>query len=146
MTENIIINILTLLAGGGLGWLINWRANKRKANGEAIQTEAEAMKSAQDFYQQALKDQQDYITQLTDVRDHLIGDRDEMREEREEIRKENVELRKRLNDMDKKMRQLEEEVQRNRQMGNAMRVWLCGRVGCSKRIQADFGNNDSSEQ
>lgn len=139
MTYDILTNILTLLFGGGIGWLINWRANKRKANGEAAQTEAEAMKSVQDVYQQALADQQTYIDKLKETRDRLI-------DRSAEVLKENEELRKRMNAMDGKLSQLQEEVSRNRQLASAMRVWLCGRVGCTKRIQADFGSSsDSSE-
>ena len=104
MTE-IIIALIGALAGGGLTGVFAWRAVRRKAEGEATQTEADAMKSVQDVYQQALEDQQKYISQLRDTRDHLVTDREEMR-------RENNELRKRLNDMDNKVRQLEHDVAR----------------------------------
>ena len=129
--QDIIINIITLFCGGGLGWLLNWRANRRKANGEATQTEADAMKSVQDVYQQTLADQQTYIDKLKVSRDHLISTNTDLRTE-------NDDLRKRINEVDEKMRQLEDEVARNRQMMAATRMWMCGRMNCQQRITADI--------
>lgn len=137
MFESIIIALLSALTGGGLTGIFYWRANRRKANGEATQTEADAMKSVQDVYQQTLADQQTYISQLRDTRDHLINDRDEMR-------RENNELRKRLNDMDEKVRQLERDVARNGRMVAALRPFLCGRLECPNRTAVDLGHTDES--
>jgi len=134
MTE-IVIALISALTGGGLTGLFYWRANRRKANGEATQTEADAMKSVQDVYQQALADQQAYISQLRDTRDHLVNDREEMR-------RENNELRKRLNDMDEKMRQLERDVARNARMVKQLTPFLCGRLGCPSRTNVDLGSSD----
>lgn len=132
MTE-IIIALLGALTGGGLTGLFYWRENRRKANGEATQTEADAMKSVQDVYQQALADQQTYINQLRETRDHLVADREEMR-------RENNELRQRLNEMDEKVRQLEHDVARNGRMMAALRPFLCGRLDCPSRTAVDLGN------
>ena len=138
MTE-IIIALIGALAGGGLTGVFAWRAVRRKAEGEATQTEADAMKSVQDVYQQALEDQQKYISQLRDTRDHLVTDREEMR-------RENNELRKRLNDMDNKVRQLEHDVARNGRIVQTLRPFLCGRVGCKNRISVDLGSSDEGVQ
>ena len=132
MTSEIITVIISAMCGGGLGWLINWRANRRKANGEASQTEAEAMKSVQDVYQQALADQQTYIEKLKETRDHLVLDR-------EDLRKENNELRKRLNEMDDKMKKLEDSVAQNARLLESTKMWMCGRIGCQQRIVANLG-------
>lgn len=134
MTE-IIIALLSALTGGGLTRLFYWRANRRKVEGEATQTEADALKSIQDVYQQALEDQQNYIAQLRDTRDHLVIDR-------EDLRKENKELRQRLNEMDAKMQQLENDVAKNARMVAATRLWMCGRMNCQQRIAADLGDGD----
>lgn len=134
MTE-IIIALLSALTGGGLTAIITWRATRRKAEGEAAQTEADAMKSIQDVYQQALEDQQKYIAILQDTRDHLVNDREEMR-------RENMDLRKRLNDMDEKMRQLERDVDNNRKMMASMKHLLCGRLACQQRTNVDISNTD----
>lgn len=135
----LIIAILGALAGGGLTWLFAWRATRRKAEGEAKQTEADAMKSVQDVYQQALADQQAYIEKLRETRDHVVIDREEMR-------KENTELRKRLNDMDDKVHQLEQDVARNGRMVAALRPFLCGRLDCPERTNMDLGNSEELTQ
>lgn len=134
MTE-IIIALLGALTGGGLTGLFAWRANRRKAEGEATQTEAEAMKAVQDVYQQALDDQQKYIDKLKDTRDHLISDLDEMRQE-------NNELRKRMNDVDEKMRKLENNVDRNNRLLAAWRPFLCGQIDCPNRTSVNLSNGD----
>ena len=134
MTE-IFIAIIGALTGGGLTSVFFWRANRRKVEGEAKQTEADAMKSVQDVYQQALADQEKYIEKLRETRDNLILDREEMR-------KENNELRKRLNEMDEKVRQLERAVARNGRMMAALRPFLCGRTDCPKRISVELSVND----
>ena len=138
MTE-ILIALIGALTGGGLTGLFAWQANKRKAEGEATQTEAEAMKSIQDVYQQALDDQQKYISQLRDTRDHLVADREEMR-------RENNELRKRLNDMDEKMRKLERDVDRNGKMMKNLTPFLCGRMPCPRRTGVDLGSSDDDAE
>lgn len=136
MTE-IIIALLGALTGGGLTGVFYWQANRRKAEGEATRTEADAMKSVQDVYQQALADQKAYISQLKDTRDHLVTDREEMR-------RENNELRKRLNNMDEKMRQLERDVDRNSKMVELLQPFLCGLMNCHKRTKVNLGSNDNS--
>lgn len=139
--EEIIKYALTLMCGGGLGWLINWKANRRKANGEAIQVEAEALKQVQDYYQQAISDQQDYITKQAELRNQLIAEYDG-------VRRENGELRKRQDDMDEKIRNLTEEVSQNSMIITKMRPLLCGRIGCQQRIGADLemcGSNCSKK-
>ena len=137
--NEIFIALVSALTGGGLTSILYWRANRRKADGEATQTEADAMKSVQDVYQQALADQQTYISQLRDTRDHLVADREEMR-------RENNELRKRLNEMDEKVRQLEHDVARNGRMMAALRPFLCGRLDCPSRTDVDLGRADESAE
>ena len=138
MTE-IFIALIGALTGGGLTSVFYWRANRRKAEGEAKQTEADAMKSVQDVYQQALADQQKYITQLRETRDNLVADREEMR-------RENNELRKRLNDMDDKVRKLEKEIDRNAKMIISLRPFLCGRLDCHDRISVELSNDENGEE
>ena len=96
------------------------------------------MKSIQDVYQQTLDDQQKYISQLRETRDHLVSDREEMR-------RENDELRKRLNEMDEKVRQLERDVDNNRKMMASMENLLCGRIACKSRTTVDIGNKVETE-
>lgn len=135
MITEIVIALIGALTGGGVTGVFAWRAIRRKAEGEAMQTEADAMKSVQDVYQQALADQERYISKLRETRDNLISDREEMR-------KENNELRKRLNEMDEKVRQLEHDVARNGRMMSALRPFLCGRTDCPNRISVQLSSAD----
>lgn len=134
MTE-IIIALIGALAGGGLTGLFAWRANRRKAEGEATQTEADAMRAVQDVYQQTIADLQRYNSDLRSDRDHL-------REDRNEMRRENEELRKRQNELDEKVRQLEHDVARNGRMVASLRPFLCGRLDCPNRTKVDLGSSD----
>lgn len=134
MTE-IIQVIIGVIAGGGVTSLFAWRANRRKANGEATQTEADAMKSVQDVYQQTIADLQEYNKQLRSDRDHLRQDRNEMR-------RANEELRKRQNELDEKVRQLENDVARNGRILEMLRPFLCGRVNCPNRTMVDLGSSN----
>ena len=133
MTTEIIIALIGILTGGGVTGVVAWRASIRKAEGEATQTEAEAMKSVQDVYQQALTDQQQYIKQLRKDRNQIVSDR-------EEIRRDNDGLRKRLNELDKKIRLLEKNVDRNNKLVTAMRPFLCGRLDCPNRTNVNLGD------
>lgn len=136
---DIIIALLGALTGGGLTGVFYWRANRRKADGEATQTEADAMKTVQEVYKQALTDAQDCISQLRDTRDHLIADRNEMRDE-------NNELRKRLNEMEEKVQQLERDMIRNNRMMASLRPFLCGRINCPDHIEVNLVESDSGEE
>lgn len=134
MTE-ILTALIGVLTGGGVTGIFAWRAMRRKAEGEATQTEAEAMKSVQDVYQQALADQQNYIDKLKETRNQLIDDREEMR-------RENNELRNRLNDMEGKVMELDQKVARNGRMMVALRPFLCGRIDCPSRTVVEIGSNE----
>ena len=137
--SEIIPSLLGMLAGGGLTGLVAWRAYRRKANGEATQTEADAMKSVQDVYQQTIADLKDYNQELRMDRNHL-------RQDRNEIRQENEELRKRQNDIDDKVRKLEREVDWNRHILEKLSPFLCGRLKCLDRTKVDLGNSDGEER
>lgn len=137
MTE-ILIALISALTGGGLTGIFYWRANQRKAIGEAMHTEADAMKSAQEFYQKAMDD-------MTGITDRLRADRDHLREDRNEMREENEKLRKRQNELDEKVRQLEYDVARNGRMVESLRPFLCGRINCPDRTKVDLGSNCGKE-
>jgi DNA repair exonuclease SbcCD ATPase subunit len=81
-----IINILSLIGGGGLGVFFTWRYSRRKAEAEAETAEASAAKEVQDVYQQLIQDiktdrdeQKAYISELKEDRRHLRQDRDDLR-------------------------------------------------------------------
>lgn len=101
---SIINTIVTIFLGGG--WFVYYKANKRKANGEATVSEAEGMLKQQEVYHNQIKEWKETC-------EYIKKDRDELRIENEELRKENRELRKRMGEMENKISELQKEVARN---------------------------------
>lgn len=155
-----IISIVTLIfGGGGIGALITWRYQKKKAKAEAKQAEAEAekakfeamqanamlIKEIQTSYQQMTNDlkanldtqqeyndeQKQYIQELKEDRQHLRQERDEQRLQIERLTRTMNEWK---NDSDKRIRDLQAQVARNGRQIECMRPLLCGREGCAIRI------------
>ena len=87
---SIINTIVTIVLGGG--WFIYYKANKKKANGEATTAEANGWEAQQHVYQHTIED-------LEKSCDFIRQDRDLLRKENEELRKENRELRKEVGDL-----------------------------------------------
>jgi len=155
-----IISIVTLIfGGGGIGALITWRYQKKKAKAEAKQAEAEAekakfeamqanamlIKEIQASYQQMTNDlkanldtqqeyneeQKQYIQELKEDRRHLRQERDEQRLQIERLTRTMNEWK---NDSDKRIRDLQAQVARNGRQIECMRPLLCGREGCAIRV------------
>ncbi len=124
MVQEIIIPVLTLLCGGGFGWLFTMRATRKKAD-------ADAMKAVQEVYQQTIADLQSNITEVR-------RDRDEMREEKKQ-------LQSKLDKLEDDIRDLRNAVARNGRKVDAMRPFLCGKVDCTLRIPV-MGLNGGTEQ
>lgn len=101
---SIIDKIVMLFLGGG--WFIHYRANKKKANGEAAQAEASGWESQQHVYQHTIDD-------LEKTCDFIRKDRDLLRKENEELRRENTALRKRIGELEDKILELQKDVARN---------------------------------
>lgn len=114
---SFINTIVTLFLGGG--WFIYYRANKRKANGEASQAEAEGWKAMQDLYQQTIEDFKVYS--------------EDMRTERGVLKKENMEMRDKYKKLDDEIIQLRRLLSRQGRRIDAMSPLLCSVVGCPKR-------------
>lgn len=155
-----IISIVTLIfGGGGIGALITWRYQKKKAKAEAKQAEAEAekakfeamqanamlIKEIQTSYQQMTNDlkanldtqqeyneeQKQYIQELKEDRQHLRQERDEQRLQIEQLTRTMNEWK---NDSDKRIRDLQAQVALNGRQIECMRPLLCGRDGCAIRV------------
>lgn len=125
--------IIGFISGGGLVAVLTLPSLRRKASGEAAQTEADAFRSLQDVYQQTVTDLNTYIEDIRADRNHLRKDRDEMRAENEE-------LRNRQNEVDERIRQLEDAVADNARKVEAMRPFICAKLDCPMRIQnLEFG-------
>lgn len=100
---SIITTSLTIISSGG--WFIYYNANKKKANGEAIQAEADGWAKQQDVYQQTIED-------LKASCEFIQKDRNLLREENVKLRQENNDLRCKLNEMENKIMSLQREVSR----------------------------------
>lgn len=100
---SIINTIVTIVLGGG--WFIYYKANKKKANGEAAQAEASGWEAQQKVYQHTIED-------LENSCNFIRADRDLLRKENEELRKENMELRKEVAELRKTVNELGDKVAR----------------------------------
>lgn len=100
---SIINTIVTIFLGGG--WFIYYKANKKKANGEAAQAEASGWEAQQKVYQHTIED-------LENSCNFIRADRDLLRKENEELRKENMELRKEVAELRKLVNELGDKVAR----------------------------------
>ena len=119
---SIINTLVTLILGGG--WFIYYRANKRKANGEASQAEAEGWKAMQDLYQQAIEDFKVYS--------------EDMRTERGVLKRENYEMREKYKKLDEELIQLRRVVSRQGRKIDAISPMLCGAMNCSRRQKVNI--------
>ena len=144
-----IISIVTLVfGGGGIGAVITWRFQRKKAQAEAKQAEAEAEKAKFEATQantQLIKDIQGSYQQLaTDLKANLDTQQEyneeqkqyiaELKEDRRHLREERDELRKRQDKTDENVRDLQMKVARYGRILECMRPFLCGREGCAIRV------------
>jgi Na+/phosphate symporter len=116
----------------GGGWFVYYRANKRKADGEATQSEAEGWKAMQDLYQQTIEDFKVYS--------------EDMRTERGVLKKENTEMRERFNKLDDEIIQLKRRLSRQGRKIDALSPFLCGVVGCLKRKKVNISALQSDDE
>lgn len=122
-----LINICSILLGGGGGAFFTWRWVRAKAKAEAQSAEVNMAKEVQDIYQQALKDKEEEVTDKNRIISELRQDRDHFRQDRNE-------LRKRIDETDEKLRDLQAQVARNGRQIGCMLPMLCGRQNCPDRI------------
>ena len=120
---NYLLSFASLILG--TGWIFTWRAYKRKANGEAIQVEADGWAKQQAVYQKTIDD-------LEGICDRIREDRNHLRDDRNMLRDENEELRKKYNEMEKRMNKMQEEVMRLERMIESLTPFLCGKA-CTNR-------------
>lgn len=170
--DNIIAIVGLLFGGGGIGVIITWRYQKKKARAEAKQAEAEAekakyeamqanaqlIKEIQTSYQQMTNDlkanldtqqeynaeQKQYIQELKEDRQHLRQERDDQRKQIERLTRTMSEWK---NESDEKIRNLQTQVARNGRQIECMRPLLCGREGCAIRVPvtiSDTGEIDKT--
>lgn len=125
---SIINTIVTLILGGG--WFVYYRANKRKAEGEAKSTEAQANKEAQEYYNNTLADVNRTLKEVRDERDHYRDERNDLRMENSEMRKKYHEIEERMTEMDL---QHKREISRLGRRMDCLSPFLCSVAGCTRR-------------
>lgn len=134
-----IINIASLLLGGGGGAIFTWRWMRKKAQAEAAQAETTAAKEMQDMYQQMIRDKGEEVADKNRIISELRQDRDHFRQDRNE-------LRERIDKTEETVRNLQREVARNGRMVENMRPFVCTKAGCKHRQRVDMSVAEDNEQ
>ena len=133
---NIINTIVTVFLGGG--WFLHWRASRRKANGEAKQTEAQANKEAQEYYNTTLADVNRTLNDVRAERDHYKDERNELRKENHEMRTKYIEIEERMTKMDLNYKR---DISRLGRRIDILSPFLCGVAGCMHRKKVSLMEN-----
>jgi uncharacterized coiled-coil DUF342 family protein len=127
---SIINTIVTILLGGG--WFVYYRANKHKAEGEAVQSEAQGWKGMQELYQKTIADFDGYC--------------EDMRKERSVLKTENNEMREKYKKMDDEILVLKRQISRQGRKIEALSPFLCNVVGCLNRKRVNIGAIQSDDE
>ena len=137
ITLETLINVLSLLLGGGGGAFFVWRYQRKKAKAEAVQAEASAAKELQDMYQQMIQDaktdREDRKAQneeLRQERDHYKQDRNELRDKMEKLTHSFMDWRIEADNDRSKMKMDIARLGRKVQM---MAPFMCGDLTCKLR-------------
>ena len=133
---SIINTFVTLFLGGG--WFLHWRASRRKANGEAKQTEAQANKEAQEYYNTTLADVNKTLSEVRAERDHYRDERNEERKSNHELRQKYIEIEERMNQMDLSYKR---DISRLGRRIDVLSPFLCGVAGCMHRKKVSLMEN-----
>ena len=166
ITIDTLINIGSLLLGGGGGAFFTWRWQRKKAKADAKEAEAEAEKAKFEAMQanaQLIKDIQGSYQQLTaDLKANLDTQQEynaeqkqyiaELKDDRNHLREDRNELRDRIEKTETTVRNLQREVDQNARMVKSMRPFLCGMQACPDRVLINLDsdrpqhNHDTHQQ
>jgi uncharacterized protein YPO0396 len=126
-----VLGLLTLILG--TGWLFTYGAYRRKANGEAAQSEADGWKAMQDLYQQTIEDFKVYS--------------EDMRKERTALKNENNDMREKYKKLDDEILLLKKQLSRQGRKLEALSPFLCSVIGCRNRKRDNLNAfaSDNSE-
>jgi len=133
---SLINTLMTIVLGGG--WFLHWRASRRKANGEAKQTEAQANKEAQEYYNTTLADVNRTLAEVRAERDHYKDERNELRKENHEMRSKYIEIEERMTQMDLNYKR---DISRLGRRIDVLSPFLCGVAGCMHRKKVSLMEN-----
>lgn len=135
---SIINTLVTIFLGGG--WFLHWRASRRKAEGEAMQTEAQANKEAQEYYNTTLADVNRTLNEVRQERDHYKNERDELQNENHEMRSKYIAIEEKLTNIDLANKR---EIARLGRRISVLSPFLCGTIGCMNRQKANIMDNNA---
>ena len=127
---SIINTIVTVFLGGG--WFIYYKSNKKKAEGEAVQSETEGWKGMQELYQKTIADFDGYC--------------EDMRNERKVLKDENTEMRERYKKMDDEILALKRKISRQGRKIEVLSPFLCNVVGCMNRRRVNVGSMQDDDE
>lgn len=133
---SLINTLMTIVLGGG--WFLHWRASRRKANGEAKQTEAQANKEAQEYYNTTLADVNRTLAEVRAERDNYKDERNELRKENHEMRSKYIEIEERMTQMDLNYKR---DISRLGRRIDVLSPFLCGVAGCMHRKKVSLMEN-----
>ena len=133
----VINTLISLFLGGG--WFLHWRASRRKAYGEAKQTEAQANKEAQEYYNSTLADVNRTLNEVRAERDHYKDDRNALQRENEEMRQKYKELEEQLTTM---AIEYKNDIASLSRRIDVISPFLCDVVGCLRRKRANIKDDD----
>ena len=133
---NIINTLVTVFLGGG--WFLHWRASRRKANGEAKQTEAQANKEAQEYYNTTLADVNRTLNEVRAERDHYKDERNELRKENHDMRTKYIEIEEKMTKIDLNYKR---DISRLGRRIDILSPFLCGVAGCMHRKKVSLMEN-----
>lgn len=133
---NIINTLVTVFLGGG--WFLHWRASRRKANGEAKQTEAQANKEAQEYYNTTLADVNRTLNEVRAERDHYKDERNELRKENHDMRTKYIEIEEKMTKIDLNYKR---DISRLGRRIDILSPFLCGVTGCMHRKKVSLMKN-----
>lgn len=129
---NWVLSVVTLVASGG--WFINYRANKRKSEGEAAQEEAAGWKAMQEVYEQHIEDMKNMTN---DVREDI----ERLREDKKILVEENKKWRQKYDNMEEQIRELKNSVARLGRKLETVLPFSCSIAGCPNRLRVEVQDN-----
>ena len=135
---SIINTLVTAFLGGG--WFLHWRASRRKAEGEAKQTEAQANKEAQEYYNTTLADVNRTLMEVRAERDNYKDERNELQRENKEMRNKYIEIEEKMTSMDLNYKR---DLARLGRRIDVLSPFLCGVAGCVHRKKVNLSETNN---
>lgn len=144
--SDMLMNILTLLGGGGLGWLFTARWERKKAKSAAIQQEAVAAKEWQEVYTNALQMSNSVNSKLREENQRLLDDYNNILQKFREYDADKEQMRTKMSAYEEEMSNIkkkhEGEISEMKKvmLDNSLKLqkalpFVCQVVGCPNRVR-----------